>query len=77
MVDDRTTEEALNDAVRTLYETEAIGEEGLDALADQREMLGNIHNNLNRMDNSLDRAEEVISEMENPWAIDGVSNLIE
>lgn len=69
--DDRTTDDFLGDAVRNLIETEELGEEGLAMLAAQREMLANIKNNVDRMDNSLNDADRVISEMESPWALKG------
>lgn len=62
--DGRTTDDFLGDAVRNLIETEELGEEGLAMLAAQREMLQNIKGNVDRMDNSLNDADRVISEME-------------
>ena len=69
--DGRSTEDFLGDAVRNLIETEELGEEGLAMLAEQREMLKNIKGNVDRMDNSLNEADRVISEMESPWALKG------
>eukprot|EP00591_Stephanopyxis_turris_P001856 CAMPEP_0195519362 /NCGR_PEP_ID=MMETSP0794_2-20130614/14604_1 /TAXON_ID=515487 /ORGANISM="Stephanopyxis turris, Strain CCMP 815" /LENGTH=259 /DNA_ID=CAMNT_0040648501 /DNA_START=36 /DNA_END=812 /DNA_ORIENTATION=+ len=66
-----TTEDFLSDAVRNLLETEELGEEGLAMLAEQREVLGNIKRNVDRMDASLNEADRVITEMENPWALKG------
>ena len=67
--DERTTDDFLGDAVRNLIETEELGEEGLRMLAEQREVLGNIQKNVDRMGNALDEGDRLISEMETPWGV--------
>ena len=67
--EDKTTDDYLYDTIRTLTETEDLGEEALAHLSAQRETLDHIKDNVDRMDRGLDVADRKITEMENPWAI--------
>ena len=64
---EKETLDFLDQASRNLYETEALQDHGLRRLAEQREVLVNIHGNMRRLDSSLGRCDETLTELENPF----------